>query len=120
MRLYEPLLHHLPCLVDVGSGFEHHHDIRKPRNGLRADHVDALYAVQQVGLQRNGDQLFDLVSREPQGLGLNFHVRRRELGKDVYGRIAELYEPYGQNAHREGDEQHPEPQARSYDRTNHR
>jgi hypothetical protein len=112
-------LHQLPGLVDIGSGLEHHHDIRKPRNRLRANHVDALYAVEQVGFQRNGDHLLDFVRGEPQGFGLNFHVRRRELGEDVYGRIAELYDPHGHHAHRDGDDQHPEPQAHTDDRTNH-
>ena len=83
VRLSQPLLHELPGAVDVGAGREHEHDRRQPRHGLRADHLDALDAVEEVGLERHRDELLDLVGRQAEGLGLDLGVRRRELGQHV-------------------------------------
>ena len=43
----------------------------RPGNGLRADRVDALDPVQQVRLERDGDQLLDLLGRQAERLGLD-------------------------------------------------
>ena len=119
VRLRERLLHELARLVDVGAGLEHHHDRGQARNGRRAEGVDPLHAVQQVRLQRNGDQLLHLFSGEAERLGLHLDVRRRELGQHVGRRIPQLRDADDHDAGGDTEHEQPEPQARSDDRTNH-
>ena len=52
--------------------------------------VDPRHAVQQVALERDRDQLLDLGRGQPERLGLDLDVRRRELGKHVHRHGAEL------------------------------
>ena len=75
VRLGQALLDELAAAVDVGPGLEDEHDRRQAGKRLRADHVDALDAVQQVRLERDGDQLLDLLRRQPERLGLDLDVR---------------------------------------------
>ena len=55
----------------------------RPGTDSRAQDRGALHAVEEVGLERDGDELLDLLGRQPERLGLDLDVGRRELGQDV-------------------------------------
>ena len=112
----QALLHELAGAVDVGPGLEHEHDRRQAGQRLRADDVDALDPVQQVGLERDRDQLLHLSAESPSASVWISDVRRRELGQHVHRRVAELGDADGEHARGDGDDEEPEPQARPDDR----
>ena len=113
VRLGQALLDELAGAVDVGARLEDEHDRRQAGQRLGADDLHALDAVEQVRLERNGDQLLDLVGRQAERLGLDLHVGRRELRQHVDRRVAQLHDAYDHHAHRHADDQQPETQARS-------
>ena len=84
MGLGQPLLDQLPGLIDVGAGLEDQDDRGQARHRLRPDDLDALHAVEQVGLEGDRDQLLDLLGRQPERLGLDLGVRGRELRKHIH------------------------------------
>ena len=86
VRLGQPLLHDLAGPIDVGAGLEDQDDGRQPGDRLRADLVDARDTVEQVGLERDGDELLDLLGGQAERLGLDLDVGRGELGQDVHRR----------------------------------
>jgi hypothetical protein len=55
----------------------------RDRGSMRAHRIEPRDARQQILLQRDGDQLLDLRSGEPESLGLHLHRGRAELGKGV-------------------------------------
>ena len=57
--------HELAGAQDVGPALEEQRDRRQARHRVRADRLDALDAVEQVLLERNGEELLDL--RRPTG-----------------------------------------------------
>ena len=72
---------------DVGAALEEHRDRRQARHRVRADRLDALDAVEQVLLERNGDQLLDLGGRQAERLGLDLDVGLRVLGRTSTGAL---------------------------------
>ena len=112
MRLRQLLLHQLTCIHEVGAGLEQERDRRKPVDRLRAQHADALRPIQEVCLRGNGDKLLDFFRGEAEGLGLDLDVRRRELGKDVHRRVAQLRDAEDHHPCGDADDQEPETQAR--------
>jgi hypothetical protein len=98
VRLRQALLDEGAPLVEVRARLEDQDDRRQARDGLRSDRVDARDAVEQVGLQRDRDELLDLVGRQAQRLGLDLRVWRRELGQDVDRRLAQLDDAEGHHA----------------------
>ena len=85
-------------------GCEHHHDRRHARQRLGANHVDTLDAVEQVGLERDRDQLLDLVGREPECLSLHLSVWGCELREDVDRCVAQRHDAESQQS--DGDAEH--------------
>jgi hypothetical protein len=62
----------------------------RPGNGLGADGLRALHAVQEVLLHRHGDELLDLGRGQAEALDLDLDDRRRELGEHVDRRLVRL------------------------------
>ena len=79
--------------------------------------VDALRAVEEVGLERHGDELLHLLGGQPERLGLHLDVGRRELRQHVDRRVAQLQDADDHDADRNADDEQPEPQARFDDPT---
>ena len=52
----------------------------RPVSDFEFDPLEERDAVEEVRLERDGDELLDLLGRESQGLGLYFDGRRGELG----------------------------------------
>ena len=117
VRLGELLLHELARVHDVRAGLEEQDDRRLAGDGLRAQDADPGRPVEQVGLERDRDELLDLLGRQPERLGLDLDVRGRELGQDVDRRVAQLREAEDEDRGRDGHHQDPESQARTDDRS---
>jgi hypothetical protein len=115
VRLRELLLHELARLGDVGALLEEQDDRREARHRLRAQDGGALHAVEEVGLQRHGDQLLDLLGRQPERLGLDLDVGWCELGQDVDRRVTQLHETGRHHGHGGAEDQQPEAQRRRDD-----
>ena len=90
MRLRESLGHHLAGSVQIGTRLEDEEDPRKPGHGLGADVLEEGDAVQQVLLEWDGDELFDLARGQPECLGLDLDGRRCEVGQDLDRHLTEL------------------------------
>ena len=89
VRLGESLRHDLPSTEEVRARLEDEKDSRQPGHRLGADVVEERHTVQQVLLQRDGDQLLHFGRGETEGLRLNLNCGRSELGQDVGGHLAE-------------------------------
>jgi hypothetical protein len=118
--LDQALLHQLPGLQHVGPRLEDQLDPRQPGERLGAELVEERDPVEQVLLERDGDQLLHLFRREPERLGLDVDQWRVELRKHVHRRVAELgdakqHQPGGDRQH-----QKAQPQARRNDPAHHR
>ncbi len=83
-------MHHLPGPQGVGSGLKSHDDPREPNEGLRLDLVEKGHSVEQVLLQRDGDQLFHFDRRQTESFGLDLNGDWCELGQGVNGRVLKL------------------------------
>ena len=103
----------------VGAGLEEQDDRRHARDGLRAQDRRALGAVEQVGLERDRDELLDLLGGEPERLRLHLDVGRRELGEHVGRRLVELQDAEDHDARGDADDEQPEAQAPADDVTDH-
>ena len=75
VRLGQPLGDDLARLEDVGARLEDQHDRGEPGDRLGADLVEERDAVEQVRLERDGDELLDLFGRQAERLGLDLDVR---------------------------------------------
>jgi hypothetical protein len=104
VRLGEALGHDLAGREGVCPRLEDHEDPRQPGHRLGADVVEEGDAVEQVLLQWDGDQLLDLARGQPQGLRLDLHGRRREVGEHLDGHVSEL--PGTDDDHRSGGRCH--------------
>src|SRR5215216_1927624 len=120
MRLGQAFLDQLPGAVDVSTGLEDEHDGRHAGHGLGPDHLGAPHAVQQVGLQRNRDELLDLFGGEPERLCLDLRVRRAELREDVHRRPTQLDDSHHHESECEPEYQQREADAESDNRWDHR
>ena len=58
----------------------------RPGDGLRVDLVEEGDAVEQVGFERDRDQLLDFIGRQAERLRLDLDIGRPELGQRVEGR----------------------------------
>ena len=67
----------------VGPRFEGQDDRREARNRLGLDRLQPCDAVEEVRLQRNGDELLDILGRQAERLGLDLDVGGRDLGQRV-------------------------------------
>src|SRR5665809_99600 len=83
------------------------------------DLVEERHSVQEVLFQRNRDQLLDFFGRKSECFRLDLDRQRRELRKDVDGRITELHDAEEHRSGSNGDDQAPELQARSNDPADH-
>jgi len=117
--LDQALLYQLPRLEDVGPRLEDQLDPRQPGNRFGADPVEPCHPVEQVLLERDGDQLLDLGGGQPERLGLDLDHRRVELGKCLHRHAAKLHKPEEQQRHGDKNDQEPELQARSDDPSHH-
>ena len=72
-----------------------------PGSDAERDRVEERHAVEQVLLERDGDQLLDLGRGEPEGLCLDLDRRGRELREDVLRHAAELHDAQGHQQRRE-------------------
>ena len=66
-------------------------------------------AVEQVLLQRRGDELLDLLGGQSERLGLHLDRRRLELGIDVQRRVVQLRQPEREDGDDAGHHQAPHP-----------
>jgi hypothetical protein len=73
----------LSCIQQLGPGLEGHDHRRQSREGRGFDLVEERNPVQEILLQRNGDQLLDLRRGEAERFRLDFDLGELELGKDV-------------------------------------
>ena len=90
----------------IGAGLEDHLDPRQPGHRLGADDVEERDAVEQVLLERDGDELLDLLGGEPERLGLHLHRRpARTRAATSRGMPAELHDAEDQHADAERDDQ---------------
>ena len=118
-RLREALGHDLARLVDARPGLEDQQNARQSLHRLRADVLEERDPVEQVLLERNRDQLFDLLRGQAEGLRLHLHGGRREVRQDLHGRLAHLSRTDDENRRRAHDDEQPEPQARANDLPEH-
>ena len=88
----------LPGPKDVRAGLENELDRRQAGSRLGTDLIQPRDPVEQVLLQRHGDQLLDLVRGKAERFRLELDGRRHELGQDVHPRALELDHPQGEDA----------------------
>ena len=119
MSLCQALRDDLPRLEDVGSGLENHENPGQSGYGFRPNVLEEGDAVQQILLERNGYQLFDLSGRQAECLCLDLDRSRGELGQDFDGSFAKLARPYDERSRRHRDDEKAELQTRSNDPTQH-
>ena len=112
MGLRQLLLHELTCIPQVGARLEEERDRRQPVDRLGTQHADALGPVQEVSLRRDGHELFYFFGGKPEGLCLDFDIRRRELGKCVDGGVAQLHDTKDHHPRGDANDQEPETKAR--------
>ena len=96
-RELHALLHALPRLHQIGAHLEQQPDLRQALHRRGADDVNARHAAERV-LHRNRDQLFDLGGGHPRTFGLDFDLRRRELGEHVDRHLRSCWPPKTSNA----------------------
>ena len=99
----DALLHKLSRQDKIRSGLEDEDDIRQVGDRLGAHHIQPRHPVERL-LQRDRDQFFHLSRGKPHGQGLDLHLRRRELGKDVHRRVPKLDD--AEDHHRRCEENH--------------
>ena len=120
VRLREALFHDLARIEQVRAGLEDHLDRRQSRDRLRPDRVEERHAVEQVLLERDRDQLFDLGRREPQGLGLDLDRRPGKLREDFPRHVGDAQDADGHEDRGQRDHDATSPQARTDDPAKHR
>ena len=112
VRLRQPLLHHLARRGGRCPGSKTITIDDSPGTDCGADrrrgHGDA---VEQVCLERNGDQLLDLLGGEPERLGLDLTVGGANSGRTSTGRVAQLSDAEDDHARCRDDEDAAKPQA---------
>ena len=119
MRLGQPFGNHLTGAEDVRPRFEDHDDRRQSGDGLRVDLVEECHALQEVRLERDRDQLLDLVRGEAQGLGVDLDVGRGEFREHIAGHARKLEEAEEQGDCRKAQHEAPIPKAPANDGPHH-
>ena len=84
------------------------------------DRVDPRHAVEEVLLDRHRDQLLDLLRRQSEGLRLDLHRGRLELGVDVHVRALQLDERHAEERDDAGHDDPPQPHRRTDQPGDHR
>ena len=114
-----PLLNELTGTQEVGPSLEENLDRRELGNRFRANRLEARQSLERL-LERNGDESFRLLGREPDGHGLDLDPWLRELGEDVHRCVAQG--PEAEDHHRQTPRDHDEaePEARADDPAHHR
>src|SRR5215472_7042843 len=113
MRLGHAFLHHLPRGVQVRAGLEGQVDRGQAghRRGMNA--VQPRNAVEQILLERHGNQLLYLGGGQAERLRLDLHRRRREFRVDIDGSRSQLGNPDDHQPDGERYDQAPESEARA-------
>ena len=106
----------LARLHQIGAGLEDDDDGRQPGEGLGADALDPGHSVEEVLLHPEGDQLLDFLRGKSERLGLDLHVRQRELRQDVQRHVAEPCDTH----HEKRDGQYEDDESRLETRLNDR